>query len=81
MSGFRLRWQLWLESFLPDGLDAFAEVVEDMAALDAAACRQEAADEAGDVLADVEVLRIIHTNALHAQAETADAGQDDRLPF
>ena len=70
---------LRLEAGLPDGFDAFAEVVEDVAALDAAAGREEAADDAGDVASDVEVLLVFDTDALHTQAEAADAGKDDRL--
>ena len=65
--------------FLPDGLDSVAEVVEDMPALDAAPCGQKAADDAGDVTADVECLRVVDTYAFHAQAETAYAGQDHGL--
>jgi hypothetical protein len=64
---------------MPDGLDALAEVIEDMAALDATASREETADNAGDVLADVECLGIIHTNTLYAKTETADAWEHDCL--
>lgn len=70
---------LRLEALLPDGLYTVAEVVEDVAALDAAACREKAADDAGDVLADVEVLWVIDTNTLHAEAEPSDAVEDHRL--
>jgi hypothetical protein len=70
---------LWLEAFLPDGFDAVAEVVEDVTAGDAATCREEAADNAGDVVADVELLRIIDTYTLHAKTETADARENHRL--
>ena len=66
---------------LPDGLDAFAEVVEDVAALDAAAGREKTADDAGDVASDVEVLRVFDTDALHTEAEAANAGKDDGLAF
>ena len=61
------------EAFLPDGLDSVAEVVEDVAALDATACGEEAADDAGDVTADVELLRIIDTYTLYAKTETTDS--------
>lgn len=44
-----------------------------MTALNAAASGEEAANDSGDVLAYVEGLGIIHTDALHAEAETADA--------
>ena len=58
---------------LPDGLYAIAEVVEDVAALNAAAGREEATDNAGDVTADVEHFRIVHADAFHAEAEAANA--------
>ena len=64
---------------MPDGLDAITEVVEDVAALDATASREETADNAGDVLADVECLGIIHTDALNAKTEAADAWEHDSL--
>ncbi len=64
---------------MPDGLDAITEVIEDMAALDATASREETADNAGDVLADVECLGIIHTDALYTQTETADTREHDSL--
>ena len=73
--------QLWFEAFLPDDLDAVAEIVEDVAALDAAPCGQETADDTGDVTRDVKVLGIVDTDTLHAKAETADAWKDDRLTF
>jgi len=57
---------LRLKACLPDGFDTFAEVVEDMTALDAATSREETTDNAGDVTADVECLRIIHTDAFYA---------------
>ena len=60
---------------MPDGLDTFAEVVKNMAALNTATGGKEAADDAGDVTADVEILGIIDTDALHTKAETSDAGQ------
>ena len=62
----------WFEASLPDGLDTLAEVVEDVAVLgpftdvDAATCWKETTDDAGDVTADVECLRIIHTDAFYA---------------
>jgi len=65
--------------FLPDGLDAVAEVVEDVAALDVATGGEEAADDAGDVVTDVECLGGINTDTLHTKAETADARKDDGL--
>ena len=43
---------LWFESFLPDSLHAVAEVIEDMASGNAAACGQETTDDAADVAAD-----------------------------
>ena len=58
---------------MPDGLHAVAVVIEDMTVLDAATGREEAADDAGDVAADVERFRIVHADALHAEAEAADA--------
>jgi hypothetical protein len=57
---------LRLKACLPDGFDTFAEVVEDMTALDAATSREETTDDACDVTADVECLRIIHTDAFYA---------------
>ena len=70
---------LWFGTVVPDGLHAVAEVIENVAVLDAAAGREEATDNAGDVAADVERLWIIHADALHAEAEAADARQDDSL--
>ena len=58
---------------MPDGLHPVAEVVEDPASSDTAAGREEAADDAGDVSADVELLRFIDTYTFHAKAEPADA--------
>ena len=70
---------LRLEAFLPDGVHTVAEVVEDVAAVDAAAGGEETADDAGDVVTDVEVFRVVHANAFHAKAEAADTGKDDGL--
>jgi hypothetical protein len=70
---------LRLKARLPDGLDALAEVVEDMATLNAATSREETADDAGDVTTDVEFLRIIHPDTLYPKAETADSWEYDRL--
>lgn len=70
---------LRLEALVPDGLHTVAEVVDDMAVLGAAASvdtmagRQEAADDTGDVTADVELLRIVHADTFYTEAETADA--------
>ena len=52
-----------------------------MSALNATACGEEAADDAGDVTADVEFLRVIDTNTLYAQAETPDAVKHHGLAF
>ena len=70
-----------LETFLPDGFDAVAEIVEDMATLDATACREEATDNTSDVAGDVEILGIVDANALHSKAETAYAWKNDGLSF
>ena len=70
---------LRLKARLPDGFDALAEVVEDMATLNAATSREETADDAGDVTTDVEFLRIIHSDTLYPKAETADSREYDRL--
>lgn len=72
---------LWLGPLVPHGFHAFAEVVKDVAALDAATGGQEAADDAGDVAADVESLGVVDANALDTQAESADAGQYHGLTF
>jgi hypothetical protein len=72
-------YRLRLKARLPDGFDAFAEVVEDMAALDTATGWEETADDAGDVASDVEFLRIIHPDTLYPKAETADSWEYDRL--
>ena len=69
------------KAFLPDGLDAIAEIVEDTPARNAAAGGQETADDTGDVTRDVKVLGIVDTDTLHAKAEAADAWKDDRLTF
>ena len=66
---------------MPDSLHTVAEVVEDVAALNAAACGKEAADNTGDVLADVERLRVIDTDTLHTEAETAYAREHYCLSF
>lgn len=71
--------ELRFETVLPDGLDTLADVVENVAALNATAGGEETADDPGNVLADVELLRIIYTDALHAEAETSDARKDHRL--
>ena len=52
-----------------------------MSALDATACGEEATDDAGDVVADVKIFRIVDTYTLHAKAETADARKYDCLTF
>ena len=70
---------LWFGTFLPDGFDTFAEVVEDMTAWDATAGREETTDDAGDVAADVECLRIIYPDAFHPKAEAADTWEYDCL--
>ena len=64
---------------MPDGLDTFAEVVENMAALDATASGEEAADDAGNMAANIEILGIIDTDALHTQAEATNARQHNGL--
>ena len=71
----------WFEALLPYGLDTIAEVVDDMTSLDATASGEETANDTGDVLADVEGLRIVHTDALHTKTETADAREYHRLAF
>ena len=57
-----------------------AEVVENAAALGATPGRQETADDAGDVLLNVELPGFIHASALHTQAETPDAWEHDGMP-
>ena len=66
---------------MPDCFDAIAEVVENVAALDATAGGKEAADDASDMTADVEGLGIVDTDALHTQTETADAREDNCMSF
>ena len=66
---------------LPDGFDTFAEVVEDMATLDATTGREETTDDAGDMTTDVESLGIIYTNALHTKTETSYTWKDNSLPL
>jgi hypothetical protein len=73
--------ELRLKARLPDGFDAFAEVVEDMAALDTATGRQETADDAGDVTADVERLRIINPDTFYTKTETSYTWKDYSLPL
>lgn len=68
---------LRLAPVLPDGVDAVADVVEDVVAGGAVAGGQEAADDALDVAAQAELLRVVHALALHAEAEAAYLGQDD----
>jgi hypothetical protein len=72
---------LRLKARLPDGFDTFAEVVEDMATLDATTGREETTDDAGDMTTDVESLGIIHTNALHTKTETSYTWKDNSLPL
>lgn len=50
-----------------------------MASLNTATGREETADDACDVAADVECLRVIHPDALYTKTETADAKENDRL--
>ena len=50
---------------MPDNLHALAEVIEDVSSLNATSSGQEAADDAGDVAADVEVLRVVDTDTLY----------------
>jgi hypothetical protein len=50
---------------LPNGLDALAEIINDMVTLGATAGRQETTDNTGDVMPDVESLRTVHTDALY----------------
>ena len=50
---------------LPDGFDTFAEVVEDMATLDATTGREETTDDAGDMTTDVESLGIINPDTFY----------------
>ena len=52
-----------------------------MSACYAATCGEEAADDTRDVASNVQVLRVIDPDTLHAEAETADAWKDDRLAF
>ena len=68
---------LRLKACLPYGFYSFAEVVEDMTALNAATSREETTDNAGDVTADVECLRIVHTDALYPKTETTDTWKYD----
>lgn len=65
------------EASLPDGGDTFGEVVEDVAAGDTAAGGEEAADDAGDVVAQAELLRLVDALAFDAKAEATDAWYDD----
>lgn len=60
---------------LPNGGDTLAEVIEDVAAFDTVTGGQEAADDAGDVTADIEPLRLVDALALHTEAEAAYAGE------
>lgn len=69
------------EAFLPHGLDAVADIIKDMAALDATPGREETTDDAGDVAADVKLLRVVDAHALHTETEAADAGKYDRMTF
>ena len=66
-----------LEAQLPDGGDALAEVVEDVAGCGAATGRKEATDDAGDVTTDVELIGLVYALAFHTEAEAADAWQYD----
>ena len=68
-----------LKALLPHGFDAVADIVEDMAALGAAAGREETTDDAGNMAADVKLLRVVNADALHAKTEPADTRKDDRL--
>lgn len=70
---------LRLKPRLPYGFDTLAEIIEDMASLNTATGREETADDACDVAADVECLRVIHPDALYTKTETADAKENDRL--
>lgn len=72
---------LRLEACLPYGLYALAEIVEDVAALNTATGWQETTNDAGDVAADIEFLRVIHTDAFYTQAEATYARQNNRFSF
>ena len=52
-----------------------------MATLDAATGRQETADDAGDVTADVERLRIINPDTFYTKTETSYTWKDNSLPL
>ena len=66
---------------MPDGLDTFAKVVKNMAALNTAAGGKEAADDAGDVMADVEFLWVVYADAFHTKTEASDAGKHHGVAF
>ena len=66
---------------MPHGFDAVTEVIEDVAALNAAACGQESTDNTGNVAADVKLLRVINAYALHTETESTDTRKNDRLTF
>ena len=50
-----------------------------MAILNATACGEEPTNETGDVTTDIEVLRIIYTDTLHTETETANTGKYHRM--
>ena len=71
--------ELGLEAFVPDGLETLAGVVDDVAGGGTVAGGEEAADETGEVTADVEVLGVVDTFTFYADAEPAYAVDDDGL--
>ena len=70
---------LRLEAYLPDGFHTLAEVVEDMTALTAASSGKEIGYKSRDVMADIEIFRIIDTDTLNMQTETANARENNSL--
>ncbi len=66
---------------MPDGLDTVTEVVENVATLNATTGGEEAANDTGDMVADVECLRIVHADALYTKTETTYAREHHRLAF
>ena len=57
---------------LPDSFHAVAEVIDDVAPCCPMAGWQEAADDAGDVVTQVKLLRLVHALTFHTEAEAPD---------
>lgn len=57
---------------LPDGIDAIAEIIDDVVTAITVTGWEKAADDASDVATTAELLRLIYPLTLHTKAEATD---------